>query len=256
MSAISSEVAGVGNTHAPAPLAPGLRIYAIGDIHGRFDLLERLTSKIRGDLDESPAARTIEIFLGDYVDRGPQSREVIEWLIESPPLANERICLLGNHEDMLLRALDSTSVMSNWLFNGGGETLLSYGVKTRGFGGESALIDLQHGLRAALPATHLEFLASLRRMVAIGPYLFVHAGIRPGRRPEDQDPDDLVWIRKPFLDSDADFGCIVVHGHTPVDRPDVRKNRINTDTGAVFTGCLTCLVLEGTERRFLQTFPA
>lgn len=257
MSAISSNVAEPGNTRDPhLAFAPGLRIYAIGDIHGRFDLLERLTSKIRRDLDESRAARTIEIFLGDYVDRGPQSREVIEWLIETPPLADERICLLGNHEDMLHQALDNTSVMSNWLFNGGGETLLSYGVKTHGFGGESALIDLQQGFRAALPSAHLEFLASLRRMVAIGPYLFVHAGIRPGRALEDQDPDDLVWIREPFLHSDADFGRIVVHGHTPVDRPDVRKNRINIDTGAVFTGCLTCLVLKGKERRFLQTFPA
>ena len=253
MSAISSSVAASRRAHAPLPpLADGLRIYAVGDIHGRFDLLEELVSDIRRDLKRSRPARTIEIFLGDYVDRGPQSREVVHWMIEAPPVADERICLLGNHEEILLQALDDTSAMANWLFNGGGETLLSYGVQARGLGGESGLIELQQGFRAALPAAHLEFIASLRRKVAITPYLFVHAGIRPGLAIDDQDPEDLVWIREPFLHSDADFGCIVVHGHTPAMHPEVRRNRINIDTGAVFTGCLTCVVLEGTELRFLQ----
>lgn len=253
MSAISSDVAASRRAHAPfPPLAKGLRIYAVGDIHGRFDLLEELLSDIRRDLKQSRPARTIEIFLGDYVDRGPQSREVVDWMIEAPPIADERICLLGNHEDILLHALDDTSAMANWLFNGGGETLLSYGVQERALGGESGLIELQQGFRTTLPSAHLEFLASLRRSVAIAPYLFVHAGIRPGRAIEDQDPVDLVWIREPFLHSNADFGCIVVHGHTPVMHPEVRRNRINIDTGAVFSGCLTCAVLEGTELRFLQ----
>jgi serine/threonine protein phosphatase 1 len=234
------------------PLADGLRIYAVGDIHGRFDLLEALVAKIRRDTEEQRPARTIEVFLGDYVDRGPQSREVIDWMIAAPPVTEQRICLLGNHEDILLSALDDTSAMENWLFNGGGETLLSYGVTARALGGEAGLIELQQGFRAALPAAHLEFLASLRRSVSIAPYLFVHAGIRPGRAIEEQDPVDLVWIREPFLHSDADFGCVVVHGHTPATHPEVRHNRINIDTGAVFTGCLTCVVLEGTERRFLQ----
>jgi len=237
---------------APIPLAEGLRIYAIGDIHGRFDLLQELVSEIRRDLERDRPERTIEIFLGDYIDRGPQSREIVDWLIETPPMTDERICLLGNHEDILLHALDDTSAMTNWLYNGGGETLLSYGVKVRGFGGESSLIELQQGLRAALPGSHLEFFASLRRMVDFSPYLFVHAGIRPGRAIEDQDPEDLVWIREPFLHSDADLGRIVVHGHTPAMHPEVRKNRINIDTGAVFRGCLTCAVLEGADLRFLQ----
>jgi serine/threonine protein phosphatase 1 len=253
VSAISSDVAASRHAHGPLPpLADGLRIYTIGDIHGRLDLLEVLLSEIKRDLKQSRPARTIEIFLGDYVDRGPQSREVIGSMIEAPPVADERICLLGNHEDILMQALDNTSAMANWLFNGGGETLLSYGVNARGMGGESGLIELQQGFRAALPASHLEFLASLRRSVAIAPYLFVHAGIRPGRAIDDQDPEDLIWIREPFLHSNADFGCIVVHGHTPAMHPEVRRNRINIDTGAVFTGCLTCVVLEGTERRFLQ----
>lgn len=237
---------------ATPPLADDLRIYAVGDIHGRFDLLEAMTSAIRRDLDKVRPSRTLEVFLGDYIDRGPQSREAVDWMIEAPSIADERICLLGNHEDILLHALDDTSAMANWLYNGGGETLLSYGVKTRGLGGEAGLIELQRGFRATLPAVHLEFLASLRRSAAIAPYFFVHAGIRPGRAIDDQDPEDLVWIREPFLHSNADFGYIVVHGHTPAAQPEVRRNRINIDTGAVFTGCLTCLVLEGAERRFLQ----
>jgi serine/threonine protein phosphatase 1 len=238
------------------PLSPGVRIYAVGDIHGRFDLLQEMASEIRRDLrDEPRPERVVEIFLGDYVDRGPQSRAVIEWMMEAPPLTDERICLLGNHEDILLGALDDTDAMANWLYNGGGETLLSYGVTVRGFGGKSALVELQQGFRAALPGSHLEFLASLRRKVAVAPYLFVHAGIRPGLPIEKQDPEDLIWIREPFLHSAEDFGCIVVHGHTPAMHPEVRSNRINIDTGAVFTGRLTCLVLEGATKRFLQTFP-
>ena len=129
-------------------------------------------------------------------------------------------------------------------------------MKVRGFGGEASLIELQQGFRAALPGAHLEFLAALRRMFAFAPYLFVHAGIRPGRAIEDQDPEDLVWIREPFLHSDADLGCIVVHGHTPAMHPEVRSNRINIDTGAVFTGTLTCVVLEGADLRFLQAAAA
>ncbi len=238
------------------PLADGLRIYAVGDIHGRFDLLREIASDIRHDLELDRPQRAVEIFLGDYVDRGPQSREVIDWLMQTPPVADERICLLGNHEDILLHALDDISAMENWLFNGGGETLLSYGVKLHGFGGRAALIALQQEFRAALPAAHLDFIASLRRKIAIAPYLFVHAGIRPGRAIEDQDPQDLVWIREPFLHSSADLGCVVVHGHTPAMHPEVRGNRINVDTGAVFSGCLTCVVLEGTTQRFLQTSPA
>jgi serine/threonine protein phosphatase 1 len=239
-----------------APLAPGLRIYAIGDIHGRFDLLEEMAAGIRRDLKESRPERAVELFVGDYVDRGPQSREVVEWLTAAPPLTDERICLLGNHEEWLLRALDDIGAMPDWLFNGGGETLKSYGVKGEGYHGERMLLELQRAFREALPPAHHSFIAALRRLVDFNPYLFVHAGIRPGVPIQAQDPEDLVWIRRPFLDSDQDFGRIVVHGHTPTSRPDVRPNRINIDTGAVFQGRLTCLVLEGRTRRFLQTFIA
>jgi serine/threonine protein phosphatase 1 len=234
------------------PMLPdGLRIYAIGDVHGRFDLLEAMAAKIADDLSASPAERTLEIFIGDYIDRGPQSREVVEWLIATLPLANERICLLGNHEDLLLQALADPDGLANWLFNGGDATLASYGV-TRLPASLKAMWDACAG---AIPPRHQAFLGDLPRTVEFGSYLFVHAGVDPSRPLNDQDPQDLVWIREPFLSAKVDFGRIIVHGHTPVVEVDIRKNRINIDTGAVFTGHLTCLVLEGAARRLLQTPP-
>jgi len=230
-------------------LPEGLRIYAIGDVHGRFDLLHAIARMIEADLEASPPAAAIEIFLGDYVDRGPHSREVVEWLAEMPPLTDERVCLLGNHEDMMLEALADPEGLPNWLYNGGDATLASYGATPL----PHSPAAIWNACIAAIPRSHQEFLSGLERTAAFGSYLFVHAGINPERPLDDQDPQDLVWIRGPFLNSSADFGRIVVHGHTPVAAPDFRENRINIDTGAVFTGCLTCLVLEGATQRLLQT---
>jgi serine/threonine protein phosphatase 1 len=233
-------------------LPDALRVYAIGDIHGRFDLLQLLYGEIRRDLEKSRPSRTTEIFLGDYIDRGPQSREVVDWLVRSQPACDERICLMGNHEDMLLAVLAREDEAALWFHNGGIETLLSYWERSR-----SALADMTFsGARevflAAFPSDHRAFVEALSRMVVLGGYVFVHAGLNPARALDDQLPHDLVWIREPFLSSDADFGRIVVHGHTPAMDPDMRANRINIDTGAFFTGRLTCLVLERDERRFLQ----
>lgn len=230
-------------------LPQGLRIYAVGDVHGRLDLLEELAAKIERDLKDQPADRTLEVFLGDYVDRGPQSRDVIEWLIKTPPLTGQRLCLLGNHEDMLLAAAADPEVVPTWLHNGGDATLLSYGLETL----PSAPKAVHEAIVAAIPQRHLNFLNTLDRKVEFGSYLFVHAGINPERPLHDQDPRDMIWIREPFLRSADDFGRIVVHGHTPVGQADFHDNRINIDTGAVFTGCLTALVLEGATQRLLQT---
>ena len=219
-------------------LPDGLRIYAIGDIHGRYDLLQALATGIRADIAENRPRSSAEIYVGDYIDRGPQSRDVVEWLIDTPPLTDRRVCLKGNHEAMLLAALSDPVWLQHWLSNGAGATLASYGLSPRALG--------------ALPARHLDFFDDLGLTASIGSYLFVHAGIRPGLALEDQNEEDLVWIRDPFLSSDADHGVIVVHGHTPVDAPDVRQNRINIDTGAVFSGTLTCVVLEGASQRFLS----
>lgn len=234
------------------PMLPdGLRVYAIGDVHGRFDLLQAIAGKIRADIESSPADRAVEIFVGDYIDRGPQSRDVVDWLIDVPPLGDERICLLGNHEDLLLAALADPGGLTNWLFNGGDATLASYGVRELPRTADA----MREACIDAIPQSHRLFFESLPRTVTFGSYLFVHAGVDPSRPLHDQDPQDLVWIRQPFLNADVDFGHIIVHGHTPVVEPDIRPNRINIDTGAVFTGHLTCLVLEGTQRRLLQTPP-
>lgn len=236
----------------PAGAAAAVRVYAIGDIHGCFDLLADLYEKIRRDLEKSPAADSIEVFLGDYIDRGPGSREVLEWLVGSRPATGRRVCLMGNHEAMLLAALQNPGDIQNWLSNGGAETLRSYGVQPPPSQVRTHILHTHAEFNRALPAEHRAFLDSLRRSLEFGGAFFVHAGINPRRPLHDQDPDELIWIREPFLSSRADFGKIVVHGHTPVERADIRPNRINIDTGAVFTGRLTCLVLEGGTTRLLS----
>lgn len=237
--------------HTEPMLPDGLRVYAIGDVHGCFDLLQAMAARIEADLSAAPAARSVEIFLGDYVDRGPQSRDVVKWLMETPPIADARICLMGNHEDMLLQALADPSELELWLYNGGDATLASYGLESV----PTSPMALHATCVAAIPESHRAFLAALPRTAELGSYLFVHAGIDPSRPLNDQDPQDLVWIREPFLHSVVDFGRIVVHGHTPVAEPEFRGNRINIDTGAVFSGQLTSLVLEGATQRLLQTPP-
>jgi len=233
-------------------LADGLRIYAIGDIHGRFDLLCALYARIAGEIADSPPRYSVEIFLGDYIDRGPQSAEVVEWLVSETPAANERICLMGNHEDMLRNVLDGAAAMPHWLGNGGAETLLSYGIVPPPEFRQRAMIEVRAAFLSIFPRSHRDFMLSLSHLAEFGGYLFVHAGVRPGVPLKNQDPYDLVWIREPFLNSGADFGRVVVHGHTPTREPEIRPNRINIDTGAVFSGRLTCIVLEGDTRRFLQ----
>ena len=226
-----------------------LRVYAIGDIHGRFDLLQILYGEIRRDLEKSRPRRSTEIFLGDYIDRGPQSREVIEWLVRSQPACDERICLMGNHEDLLLAALDREDEVALWFYNGGVATVLSY---YQGPRAELTFSQARNAFLGAFPSHHRAFVENLPRIVVLGGYIFVHAGVNPARAVGDQHAHDLVWIREPFLSSNADFGRIVVHGHTPATEPETRANRINIDTGAFFTGRLTCLVLERDQRRFLQ----
>ncbi len=160
---------------------------------------------------------------------------------------------MGNHEAMLLDALRGLEEPDLWLSNGGVQTMHSYGANASGWSARGRLRSGWAAFQAAFPDHHRSFLQNLARSAEYGDYLFVHAGIDPARPFADQDPHDLVWIREPFLSSHADFGKLVVHGHTPVAVPDVRPNRINIDTGAVFTGRLTCLVLEGEGRHFMQT---
>jgi serine/threonine protein phosphatase 1 len=238
-----------------SPLAPaGTRIYAIGDIHGCIELLAELHRAIGADVQGCAAQRRVMVYVGDYIDRGPDSKSVIE-LVSSRPLAGfETVCLAGNHEEMMLDFLDDVAAAPRWYFNGGNETLSSYGVdSSAALRTGSGLAEMQQNLARNLPASHLAFLRALLPSHVEGDYMFVHAGILPGCPLAEQDRADLLWIRGEFLSSDADHGGCVVHGHTIVGEAEIHPNRIAIDTGAFASGRLTCLVLEGDERRFLHT---
>jgi serine/threonine protein phosphatase 1 len=238
----------------PAPrVPPGSRVYAIGDIHGRADLLIDLHGAILADAESAPERRVI-VYLGDYVDRGLQSRMVVDMLIGDPLPGFERVHLKGNHEAALLDFLDDASVGPGWVQYGGAATLMSYRAShPASDAAESAFAVSQRELAERLPPDHLAFFRNLSLSHEEADYFFVHAGVRPGVPLSEQSADDLIWIRNEFLDCKEAFERIVVHGHTITEEPDVRRNRIGIDTGAFATGRLTCLVLEGTERRFLFT---
>ena len=237
---------------AGAPsLPPGVRIYAVGDIHGRLDLLDALAEQIRADLVSAPP-EVMTIFLGDYVDRGPASAGVLDRLSRGD-FPTPIYALRGNHEEVLLRFLDDGTVLDGWRGFGGIETLQSYGVDVReamrGAGYDLA----RKSLLARMPPGHRLFLEQTRFAASLGDYFFCHAGVRPGVAPQSQNPKDLLWIREEFLRHKGSWSQIIVHGHTPVPRPEVLPNRINVDTGAFASSILTALVLEGRERRFLST---
>jgi serine/threonine protein phosphatase 1 len=234
---------------------PGSCVYAIGDIHGRADLLEVLHRKICEDAASRRAKRRVVVYLGDYIDRGSGSRQVIDLLLDRPLPGFEAMHLLGNHEDSLLRFLDDTVAGPPWLFYGGEATVASYGINPAAQlpAGEDPILRMQTELRRRLPPRHLEFLKGLKLMHVEGDYLFVHAGIRPGVPLDRQKPEDLLWIRREFLTSTIDHGRVVVHGHSISTWPENRANRIGIDTGAFASDRLTCLVLEGKARSFLQS---
>jgi serine/threonine protein phosphatase 1 len=231
----------------------GERIYAIGDIHGRLDLLNILLDKIDADDAMRPAAKTILIFLGDLVDRGPDSKGVVERLMMLKAANSDIGLISGNHEELLIRTWKGDK-RSAGLFNrvGGKETLLSYGVDQAAYDAAD-LADLTELAAKHVPADHIEFLKSFDTHIEAGDYLFVHAGIRPGYAIEEQEASDLRWIRREFTEHEGDFGRMVVHGHTIVEEVDERPNRVGIDTGAFATGRLTAIGIEGSERWFLQT---
>lgn len=240
---------GPGNRAAP----PGSVIYAIGDIHGESSKLDLMHSMIRADARGRAADRKVVVYLGDYVDRGPDSAGVVERLVGDPLPGFETVFLKGNHEEFMLHFLETGDSASGWFHNGGLDTLEGYGVEVRGHSlwrPDSG--ELRDALDEKLPDSHRRFLEALDLYHIEGDYLFVHAGIRPGRALEEQTAADMLWIRNRFLESNKDHGFMVVHGHTPRDFPEIRPNRIGIDTGAVYGGKLTALALEGEKRDFMQ----
>lgn len=232
----------------------GIRVYAIGDIHGRLDLLDALLAAIADDdRARGGALRTRYIFLGDLIDRGPDSRGVVERLMTLAQAGLDARFLMGNHEEVLLRALDGDVRALRFLVRiGGRETLLSYGIGEEEYRshdyGDLLLMAVER-----VPAAHRAFLAGFEKWIAVGDYLFVHAGLRPGVAIEEQAASDLYWIRDDFLRHRDSFGKMVVHGHSITEGIDVRANRIGIDTGAFASGRLTAIGLEGEERWFLST---
>ena len=229
----------------------GSRAYAIGDVHGRLDLLDDLLARIEADARNRGAAKTFVVLLGDLIDRGPDSNGVIERLLHWHPQFARPVFLMGNHEEFFLDVLDGdVGVVGNWVTFGGRELAMSYGI------GESWL---QHASPQAIaqeiyrkvPRAHRDFIRSFGDSFRFGDYLFVHAGIRPGIALEDQLPRDMRWIREEFLNDQTDHGVVVVHGHTIVPMVEERPNRIGIDTGAYKGGPLTAIGIQGQERWYL-----
>lgn len=243
-----------GKSHPPRTLPPGTRIYAIGDVHGQVDLLAKLLQQISDDVAKAPVGTlTMLVMLGDYIDRGLGSREVIEALSKLSGFPTRLRFLKGNHEQAMLAFLADPGAGPVWVQHGGGETLASYGVKPPA---PDAPGDLWEAARSALlnaiPDHHTRFLDELEHYVLIEPYLFVHAGVDPDKPLKDQTEQDLLWIRDRFLYSSRQLEYIIVHGHTPEQAPFRDERRIGIDTGAYITGVLTAVRLEADTAHFMQ----
>lgn len=231
----------------------GARAYAIGDIHGCLDLLDRLLAKIERDIAARPPKPTYLVFLGDLVDRGPASFGVVERLLGYRPNDVRTIFLAGNHEEVFLRVLGGEpEILADWLKFGGAQCVESYGLDPTALQRmePAAAVNL---LRARVPQAHIRFIEEFADTFRFGDYLFVHAGIRPGVELAQQDQFDLRWIREPFLSHEEAHGLVVVHGHTISPAVEERANRIGVDTGAYQTGVLTALCIEEEDRRYLST---
>lgn len=242
--------AGVHFADAAAP--QGMRLYAIGDVHGRADLLRRVHDRIDLELARDRPDDWRVIHLGDYADRGSDSRGVIELLLERIDADERHVALMGNHDERFAMFLSDVSEWANFLNFGGRETARSYDVDLDAYADEAAA---QRALRAAMPESHLRFLEALPYSAAYGDFFFCHAGIRPGIPLEAQRPEDLVWIRTEFHRHEALHPKVIVHGHTPVGVPEILPNRVNLDTLAYDSGLLTAMVFEGREKRLIQTEP-
>ncbi len=235
-----------------AALPDRMRIYAIGDIHGMADLLNRMHAVIADHAGKADPADNYIVYLGDYMDRGLQVKEVLDILAAGPPTGFTPIYLKGNHEEMVLNFIAGAEILEDWLAVGGRSTLMSYGVTLPGMdSGRRHAKQVRKDFVDALPQTHLDFLSKLQSCFQAGDYLFVHAGIRPGIPLEKQNPEDFAWIRKPFLSNRKPLGVRVVHGHNITGQPEILTCRIGMDTGAYATGRLSCVMLEKDKTAFI-----
>jgi Predicted phosphohydrolases len=225
------------------PLYP---IYAIGDVHGSLDQLIAAEERIARDIQKTGQPGPV-VLLGDYVDRGPNSGQVLDHLIRPSELKLRRVPICGNHDDLFARFLDQPEAYWDWLGIGGDRTLTSYGIDLTFLGNnkKTRLERLSYSLADAVPPAHKEFLAQLPTSLRIGRFVFVHAGIKPGVPLDQQDDEDLMWIRDPFLAEGPKMPFLVIHGHTPQPEPDRGPGRIGIDTGAYYSGKLTVLKLQG-----------
>ena len=241
---------GLGKREA-AQVPANMRVYAVGDIHGCSAVLDLLHRQIESDSKNYSGDGHI-VYLGDFTDRGPDSRGVLERMLHGVPEGLHPHYVRGNHDQAVLAFLEDPESYRVWRSFGGAETLVSYGVRPPLYNSPEHMMVARDAFERALPAEHLKFLQDLELKLTIGDYVFVHAGIRPGVSLDRQSEDDLLWIREDFLFSTAEHEKIVVHGHTPLPSPVRTSNRISVDTGAYATGILTAAVLEGTTCRFLQ----
>ena len=228
----------------------GLRIFAVGDVHGRLDLLQAMHARIADDLAANPPDDWRIIHLGDYGDRGPDTRGVIDHLVARRKNEPRIVTLCGNHDQSFLDFVGAGDRVRLFERFGGFETAASYGV-TADFSTPDAVRATKETLVAAMPADHLRFLAELPLTAELGDFFFCHAGIRPGVPLDEQQPDDLIWIRDEFLNDARLHPKVIVHGHTPVEEAEIMPNRAGVDTGAYRSGVLTALVIEGKEKRLL-----
>lgn len=212
-----------------------------------------MNQHIMADADCEPEAENVVVYLGDYIDRGLDVYRTLALLVKGLPEPFQVVCLRGNHEELLLRFLEDSNHLESWLAAGGRTTLMNYKVAVPGEGAAiTRPADLQDAFYHALPEQHRHFLGELQTSYALGDYLFVHAGVRPGIDLDKQCPQDLLWIREGFLASNENYGARVVHGHSIVSDPEIHANRIGVDTGAYATGVLSCAVLEDDQVRFLH----
>ena len=247
-----AERAGTEGIHLMDAAGPaGTRIYAIGDVHGRLDLLREMHARIGEEIERDAPDDWRVVHVGDYIDRGPDSKGVIDFLIAAIGADSRHIALAGNHDAGLVEFLSMPDKEGLFARHGGRQTAMSYGVEAD-FSSQRLARQAADALLAAMPASHVNFLTTLQRSVTFGDFFFCHAGIRPGVPLALQNPEDLIWIREKFLNSPLLHEKVVVHGHTPSQTPEIMPNRVNVDTAAFSTGVLTALSIDGTRKRILQ----